>query len=640
VTVRGRLDAELVRRGLARSREQAAELIAAGRVAVGGTVASKPATQVARDAPVTVADDAGAGPQYVSRGGHKLAGALAAFPGLEVAGKRCLDAGASTGGFTDVLLRAGAAHVVAADVGYGQLAWSLQTDERVTVLDRVNVRSLDPALVAPPPAVVVADLSFISLSLVLPALAACAAPDADFALMVKPQFEVGKGRVGAGGVVRDPGDRADAVRAVCGTAWSLGLGVRGVTASPLPGPSGNVEYFVWFRRGAPPLDDGALRQAIEAGPGLSLGLGGRPGNSGPFGVMLGAGGRPVNVTDCQLRAGGSRRHGKLHAMGDSKRTMLVVAHTGRESARRSATQVIERLAAAGIAVRVTEAEVPALECADATVVPAGPSAAEGAELVIVLGGDGTLLRAAELARPAGAPLIGVNLGHVGFLAEAEVDGLTQTVDHLLAGEYRVEERMTLDVVARDNGTQIARTWALNEVTVEKAARERMVEVVIEVDGRPLSRWGCDGVVCATPTGSTAYAFSAGGPVVWPEVEALLMVPLAAHALFARPMVVSPQSVLAVELIHESGEHAAEVGDAGGDGGFESDRAVLWCDGRRRYDLSPGARIEVRRGELPVLLARVDGLDGEPAGAEFTDRLVVKFGLPVTGWRGRPGPAVR
>jgi 23S rRNA (cytidine1920-2'-O)/16S rRNA (cytidine1409-2'-O)-methyltransferase len=266
VTTRARLDAELVRRGLARSREQAAALIAAGRVAVGGQVASKPATQVARDAPVTVADDADAGPQYVSRGGHKLAGALAAFSGLDVAGRRCLDAGASTGGFTDVLLRAGAAHVIAADVGYGQLAWSLRTDERVTVLDRVNVRTLDPALVAPPPQVVVADLSFISLSKVLPALAGCAAPDADFALMVKPQFEMGKGRVGQGGVVRSPEDRAAAVRSVCDTAWSLGLGVRGVTASPLPGPAGNVEYFVWFRRGAPPLDEAVLRDAIESGP--------------------------------------------------------------------------------------------------------------------------------------------------------------------------------------------------------------------------------------------------------------------------------------------------------------------------------------------------------------------------------------
>jgi NAD+ kinase len=325
-------------------------------------------------------------------------------------------------------------------------------------------------------------------------------------------------------------------------------------------------------------------------------------------------------------------------MAESKRTMLVLAHTGRESARRSATQVIERLTAAGVAVRVTEAEMPALECAGATVAPAGPAAAEDVELVIVLGGDGTLLRAAEIARPAGTPLIGVNLGHIGFLAEAEPDGLIQTVDHLLAGEYRVEERMTLDVIARDNGNLIARTWALNEVTVEKAARERMVEVIVEVDGRPLSRWGCDGVVCATPTGSTAYAFSAGGPVVWPEVEALLMVPLAAHALFARPMVVSPRSVLAVELVHEGVSHPMgpdlpDTGGSGESGAPESERAVLWCDGRRRYDLSPGARIEVRRGELPVLLARVHDR-GLSAGGEFTDRLVAKFELPVAGWRGR------
>jgi NAD+ kinase len=331
-----------------------------------------------------------------------------------------------------------------------------------------------------------------------------------------------------------------------------------------------------------------------------------------------------------------RRQGKLQAMGESQRTMLVVAHTGRESARRSARQVIERLTAAGVAVRVTAEEAPALECAGATVVPAGPQAAEGAELVIVLGGDGTLLRAAELARPAGTPLIGVNLGHVGFLAEAEPDGLTQTVDHLLSGEYRVEERMTLDVVARDNGSHIASNWALNEVTVEKAARERVVEVVIEVDGRPLSRWGCDGVVCATPTGSTAYAFSAGGPVVWPELEALLMVPLAAHALFARPLVVSPRSVLAVELVREGGEADGHDSSGHGPGVLESERAVLWCDGRRRYDLPPGARVEVRRGELPVLLARVHGLGGQPAGGEFTDRLVAKFGLPVAGWRGRSG----
>jgi NAD+ kinase len=332
-------------------------------------------------------------------------------------------------------------------------------------------------------------------------------------------------------------------------------------------------------------------------------------------------------------------------MPDSNRTMLVLAHTRKANALRSARLVVERLVAAGVAVRVTDDEAPALACAGATVLPAGPEAAKGAELVIVLGGDGTLLRAAEIARPARTPLIGVNLGHIGFLAEAEPDGLGETVDRLVAGDYRVEERMTIDVLARDNGRELASTWALNEATVEKAARERMIEVVIEVDGRPLSRWGCDGVVCATPTGSTAYAFSAGGPVVWPEVEALLMVPISAHALFARPMVVSPRSVLAVELVYEGpggrdGRHDEAGRPAEGGRHAETGKAVMWCDGRRRFDLPPGARVEVCRGSLPVLLARVHGpgpgADGGPAavGGPFTDRLVAKFGLPVAGWRGR------
>src|SRR5215813_6647223 len=241
MTKRTRLDAELVRRGLARSRVQAADMIAAGQVRVSGQAAGKAATQVVQDAAITVQreDD---GPDYVSRGGHKLAGALATFDGLKMAGRNCLDAGASTGGFTDVLLRAGAAHVVAADVGYGQLAWSLQSDARVTVLDRVNVRNLQPGQVEPSPEVVTADLSFISLSQVLPALVGCATPDADFLLLVKPQFEVGKGKVGSGGVVRDPELRAGAVAAVAQAAQDLGLGVQGVTASTLPGPSGNVEF--------------------------------------------------------------------------------------------------------------------------------------------------------------------------------------------------------------------------------------------------------------------------------------------------------------------------------------------------------------------------------------------------------------
>ena len=293
--------------------------------------------------------------------------------------------------------------------------------------------------------------------------------------------------------------------------------------------------------------------------------------------------------------------------------MLVTAHTGRADAVRSAKLVTQRLTDAGIAVRTITGE---LTCPGAEEVPASADAADGAELVIVLGGDGSLLRGAELSRPAQVPLIGVNLGHVGFLAEAEPDGLADLVDRVVARQYAVEERMTIDVAVRSNGSAIVSTWALNEATVEKAARERMVEVITEVDGRPLSRWGCDGVVCSTPTGSTAYAFSAGGPVVWPEVDALLMVPISAHALFAPPLVVSPQSVLAVELI----------------AGHDTSGAVLWCDGRRKVDLPPGARVEVRRGALPVLLARLQAPDSRGGG--FTDRLVAKFGLPVAGWRGR------
>lgn len=262
---RTRLDAELVRRGLARSRAQAADLIAAGQVAVAGQAAAKAATQVGQDAPITIQRTDGE-PEYASRGGRKLAGALTVFADLQVAGRRCLDAGASTGGFTDVLLRAGALHVVAVDVGYGQLAWSLRSDPRVTVLDRVNVRNLLPEQVAPPPELVTADLSFISLTAVLPALAKAAAGDADYLLLVKPQFEVGKGQVGAGGVVRDPGLRADAVATVARAAGGTGLGVRGVTASSLPGPSGNVEYFLWLAAGAPELDQADVTRAVEAGP--------------------------------------------------------------------------------------------------------------------------------------------------------------------------------------------------------------------------------------------------------------------------------------------------------------------------------------------------------------------------------------
>ena len=261
---RRRLDAELVRRGLARSRDHAVALIAEGRVAVSGRAATKPATGVDAGDPVVVRTDPDQ-PSWVSRGAHKLLGALEAFP-VEVEGRRALDAGASTGGFTDVLLRRGAAEVVAVDVGYGELAWPLRTDDRVRVHERTNVRTLTPEAIDGPVDLVVADLSFISLRLVLPALTGCAAPEADLLPMVKPQFEVGRERLGAGGVVRDPEHRVQSVLEVAAAAGALGWGTAGVVASPLPGPAGNVEFFLWLRRDAGPVQEDDVRRAVQEGP--------------------------------------------------------------------------------------------------------------------------------------------------------------------------------------------------------------------------------------------------------------------------------------------------------------------------------------------------------------------------------------
>jgi len=297
------------------------------------------------------------------------------------------------------------------------------------------------------------------------------------------------------------------------------------------------------------------------------------------------------------------------------RRVLLLTHTGRDDARDVARACVKALTGHGIVVRVPAVEAHDLELEPGAYDPplelttAEHSAGDDCELALVIGGDGTILRAVEITHDSGTPVLGVNLGHVGFLAEAEHDDVESTIEAIVERRYSAEDRLALDVRVYQDGELVTSTFALNEASVEKAARERMIEVVVEVDGRPLSRWGCDGVVCATPTGSTAYNFSAGGPVVWPGVEALLMVPISAHALFARPMVVAPTSVLAVELIART------------DG-----RGVLWCDGRRAVDLPPGARIEVRRGDTPVRLVRLHE-------APFTDRLVAKFGLSVEGWRG-------
>lgn len=290
------------------------------------------------------------------------------------------------------------------------------------------------------------------------------------------------------------------------------------------------------------------------------------------------------------------------------RSVLLLTHTGRAATAQSARRAVARLQSAGVEVRVLAEEADAAGLTGVRVCPADAGAADGAELVVVLGGDGSILRAAELARAAAVPLLGVNLGRVGFLAEAELEDLDETLERLLARAYIVEERTTLDVKVLVDGSEVQTGWALNECSVEKAARERMLELVVEVDGRPLSRWGCDGVVVATPTGSTAYAFSGGGPVVWPGVEAFLVVPISAHALFARPLVVGRESMVALEVLPSGAE------------------AVMACDGRRTLALAHGTRVEVRTGTQPVLLARIKE-------RPFPDTLVRKFALPVEGWRG-------
>lgn len=297
--------------------------------------------------------------------------------------------------------------------------------------------------------------------------------------------------------------------------------------------------------------------------------------------------------------------------GEACVDVFVVVNTANPEARSVAKKVVQALVRAGACVRGAGPDIDSLELDQLegiTRLPDDTPAGSGTgDVVVVFGGDGTILRAAELAEP-GIPLLGVNLGHVGFLAEAEPEDVAFVVESLVQRRWHVEERTRLQVAVHRDGTQVAGTWALNEISVEKAERERMIEVFVGVDGRPLSRWGCDGVVCATPTGSTAYAFSAGGPVVWPDVAALLVVPLSAHALFARPLVISPSSSISLDIGAES-------------------RAVLWADGRRTIDVTGGDRLVVVADVEPLRFARL-------APAPFTDRLVAKFDLPVDGWRGR------
>ncbi|HET9872581.1 MAG TPA: NAD kinase [Propionibacteriaceae bacterium] len=297
------------------------------------------------------------------------------------------------------------------------------------------------------------------------------------------------------------------------------------------------------------------------------------------------------------------------------RRVAVLTHTGRPEATAAAARLVAGLDAAGIVSIIPAEDIADMHdslhgAVDVLAAVSAGLASVDCELVVVLGGDGTILRSAEWVISSDIPLLGVNLGHVGFLAEAESSEIDSIVRHVVERSYTVEERFTIDVTLRDQDEVIWRSFAINEVSIEKAARERMLEVLVEVDGRPLSRWACDGMLVATPTGSTAYAFSAGGPVIWPGVDALLVVPLSAHALFARPLVLGPTSTVVVELVDASQTYG-----------------VVWCDGRRSAELRTGMEIEISQGSHRLRLARL-------SQSPFTDRLVNKFGLRVEGWRGQ------
>ena len=593
---RQRLDAELVRRGLARSRDHAAQLIAAGRVTVAGLTATKAATGVTTDSALVVIDDSG-GPDYASRGGHKLAGALEAFMPL---------GWSSPGGWRSTPARRPAGSPTCC-CGTGSRRWPRSTSATASWLGSCSRTRGSRSWTAPTCATCCPRLRgaaagaggggpvvHLARRWCCPRWSASPAPDAD--LVADGQAAV-RGRPSqARARAASSATRGDARR--CRrrrrrAAAELGLGVCGVLRQPAARSGGERRVL--------PLAAGGAAPAADVG-------------RDPIGSFLRVRSeRVVRVTSdtddaCPYRLGRLRRP----ASAGGERSVLVVTHTGRPAGVDVAREITKRLAEAGIRVRMLGrrgARPSGVEPAD--VVIAGDDPAAGCEIAVAVGGDGTILRAADITRPSGTPVLGINLGHVGFLAEAESDDLD---DDGQRGRRQLVRR---------RGAAHASTWpsfwdgdvAEPRLGAERGqrregARERMLEVVVEIDGRPLSRWGCDGVVFATPTGSTAYAFSAGGPVVWPQVDALLLVPLSAHALFARPLVTAPTSRLAVEVLRR---------DRG------RRRAVV----RRPSNPRPARRAPVSRSteeRAPVRLARLHL-------APFTDRLVAKFDLPVGGWRG-------
>ncbi len=569
---RRRLDAELVRRGITPTLAEAELAVASGIVLVGGRPAVKPSTLVDPAAPVEIARPAD---RFVSRGGTKLDAALERFS-VEVAGRGALDVGASTGGFTDCLLDRGAARVVAVDVGYGQLDWSLRNDPRVLVLERTNVRDLRADTLPFAPEIVAADLSFISLRLVIPVFAELSADEADLVLLVKPQFEARREEVEAGGVVRDPDVWSRTIGEVVDACAHEGLTPVGVMASPIAGPAGNVEFLLHAAKGGPqgsPDVPGAIAEGREVAAGRATITTGRVGDG------------PTGRRDAMKAAG-------------------FVVHPGRTAAARAAESLAAWLQEHDVETRTlhgthadagTEAEIEA----------EARSFATGLDLIVSVGGDGTFLRAARLASLSGVPVLGVKVGRMGFLTEVEPEEAPAVLAHMLDATARIEERIAVSA----EGASFAPQWALNEVIVEKSARHRLIRLAVFVDDAYVTTFSADGVISATPTGSTAYSFSAGGPIVSPSVPCLVVTPIAAHMVFDRSLVLGAEQRVRLEVLGE-------------------EPGLLSADGRQSLELPVGTAVEIRRAEQPArLVRREDAL-------AFHELVRDKFELP--GDVGGPG----
>ncbi len=554
--MRRRLDAELVRRGLARSRADAAEAIHAGRVTVRGAPAGNPARQVSDGDAIERAGDP---PPYVSRGGIKLAAALDHF-GIDPSGATWLDAGASTGGFTDCLLQRGAACVHAVDVGRGQLAWALQRDPRVVVHDRTNVRNLEPADLGATVDGCVADLSFISLRSVAPALVRCTRPNADLVLLVKPQFEAGRARVGKGGVIRDRAVHAAVLEEVARRPRAARArdGGRDGVADP--------------RRRRQP------RVPVPHPPGGSCG-------------------RP-------RRTRGARR-GERHALRRSERrecslmrAIALVVNPDRRAAVELARRAAKWCADHGVAVQVAASEQAPVPPGAAQVDAA--ALATGVELIVSIGGDGTMLHTVDLVYPTAVPIVGINAGQLGYLNAFEGSELETALDGIGRGDFEVQERSMVECAVESPHTE-ACWFGLNEVVLERADSGRLVRLEVAINGVPFTTYAADGVIVSTPTGSTAYSFSVRGPIVSPTGRLLVLTPVSPHMLFDRSLVLAADETIELSVVDRCS-------------------VTVFVDGRRCVELGAGARVRCRVAAEPITIVA-------PREMGFHQILKAKFSLP-------------